>query len=258
MDVRVANVVATALLPHGLDLEAVRSVFCGRKANARYDGFPTGKNRLVVEGYSKSNPRAKIFVYSTGKMVLVGARSTREAVSVLRRFVSTLKREGVHVRGKPEIRISNVVALADLGGTVDLYEAHEALPGTVYDPEQFPGLIYHPDGSKSLRLLVFNNGKVVCSGARSEDEARRAISWLYGQLESMGLIFLDGQEPSVSTPKVNRAKKDFKHGQRTVSVPLPDRLREGLEELVRQGRYPSVSEAVRMAVRDLLSKELWG
>ena len=38
---------------------------------------------------------------------------------------------------------------------------------------------------------------------------------------------------------------------------LPEMYVEGLEELVRMGRYASKSEAIRVAVRELLKRELW-
>lgn len=44
---------------------------------------------------------------------------------------------------------------------------------------------------------------------------------------------------------------------RVITIRLPDRLVRGLDELVRQGIYPSRSEAIRVAVRDLLMRELW-
>jgi len=46
-------------------------------------------------------------------------------------------------------------------------------------------------------------------------------------------------------------------GMRLISVTLPEEYLEGLEELVRLGRYTSRAEAIRVAVRDLLLRELW-
>jgi hypothetical protein len=40
-------------------------------------------------------------------------------------------------------------------------------------------------------------------------------------------------------------------------VMLPEAYIEGLEELVRLNIYPSRSAAIRVAVRDLLKRELW-
>jgi len=42
-----------------------------------------------------------------------------------------------------------------------------------------------------------------------------------------------------------------------VTVLLPEACLEGLDELVRMGMYPSRSAAIRVAVRDLLRRELW-
>jgi transcriptional regulator, CopG family len=40
-----------------------------------------------------------------------------------------------------------------------------------------------------------------------------------------------------------------------ISVHIPRRMLEELDELVRSGLFPSRSEAIRVAVRDLLIKE---
>lgn len=42
-----------------------------------------------------------------------------------------------------------------------------------------------------------------------------------------------------------------------ISVKIPESSLEGLDDLVRLGVYPSRSEAIRVAIRDLLRKELW-
>lgn len=45
---------------------------------------------------------------------------------------------------------------------------------------------------------------------------------------------------------------------RLVTVKMPETYLEGLDELVKLGRYSSRSEAIRIAVRELLRRELWG
>ncbi|MFQ6126128.1 MAG: ribbon-helix-helix domain-containing protein [Candidatus Heimdallarchaeota archaeon] len=45
--------------------------------------------------------------------------------------------------------------------------------------------------------------------------------------------------------------------QRLISFKCPEAYLEGLIELVRAGIYPSRSEAIRIAIRDLLRRELW-
>jgi len=42
-----------------------------------------------------------------------------------------------------------------------------------------------------------------------------------------------------------------------ITVKMPESYVEGLDELVRIGRYSSRSEVIRIAVRELLKRELW-
>ena len=44
---------------------------------------------------------------------------------------------------------------------------------------------------------------------------------------------------------------------RLVTVHLPEESLSGLDELVRLQKYPNRSEAIRLAIRDLLKDELW-
>ena len=44
---------------------------------------------------------------------------------------------------------------------------------------------------------------------------------------------------------------------RLVTVKIPELYLESIDELVKDGRYSSRSEAIRTAIRDLLRRELW-
>ncbi|MHA1362348.1 MAG: ribbon-helix-helix domain-containing protein [Candidatus Freyarchaeota archaeon] len=48
-----------------------------------------------------------------------------------------------------------------------------------------------------------------------------------------------------------------KPAMKLVSIKLPTAYIDGLNQLVERGIYPSRSEAIRVAVRDMLKKELW-
>lgn len=43
-----------------------------------------------------------------------------------------------------------------------------------------------------------------------------------------------------------------------ITVFMPEPYLRGLKQLVDDGYYPNRAEAIRAAVRDMLSKELWG
>ncbi|MDO8427678.1 MAG: TATA-box-binding protein [Candidatus Diapherotrites archaeon] len=70
--------------------------------------------------------------------------------------------------------IVNLVASANLKGTLDLYNLARSLPNIEYEPEQFPGAILKLKEPK-VSMLLFKNGKVICSGANNEEEIAAGI-----------------------------------------------------------------------------------
>ena len=44
---------------------------------------------------------------------------------------------------------------------------------------------------------------------------------------------------------------------RLIAVHLPEKLLADIQLLVEKGHYPNRSEAIRIAIRDLLKQELW-
>ena len=60
----------------------------------------------------------------------------------------------------------------------------------MYEPEQFPGLIYRM-GDPKVVMLLFASGKLVCTGAKHEDMVREAVEKLHGILEDYDLIYYE-------------------------------------------------------------------
>jgi Arc/MetJ-type ribon-helix-helix transcriptional regulator len=44
---------------------------------------------------------------------------------------------------------------------------------------------------------------------------------------------------------------------RLIAVHLPEKLVDDIQRLVENGLYPNRSETIRIAIRDLLKRELW-
>jgi transcription initiation factor TFIID TATA-box-binding protein len=80
-----------------------------------------------------------------------------------------------------------------LGGTIDLEKVAYSLERTMYEPEQFPGLIYRMEEPKVV-ILIFSTGKLVITGAKKEEEIYRAAATLQKTLEEKKLIHYE-QEP---------------------------------------------------------------
>jgi transcription initiation factor TFIID TATA-box-binding protein len=176
--INIENVVASATLNQRIDLNAIVRIFPG--VEYRPEQFPG----LV---YRLKKPKTATLIFSSGKMVCTGAKSERLARKAIMKVVDELKRGGIVILAKPEIQVQNIVASAGLGGKIDLEKVTYSLKRTMYEPEQFPGLIYRMDDPKVV-ILIFASGKLVCTGAKKEAEVPRAIATLQQTLEEKGLI----------------------------------------------------------------------
>ena len=178
-DVKIQNVVAVASLDQKIDLLAIMKVF--RNVDYRPKRFPGLVFRL-------KRPKTSILIFTTGKMVCTGARSEKEAFSMVRRVVRDLKKEGFIIRGRPKIDVVNVVGTADVGGEIDLEAMSDVLENVMYEPEQFPGLIYRMTEPKVV-LLVFASGKLVIVGAKREEQVHEAADKIRAILIDHELLY---------------------------------------------------------------------
>jgi transcription initiation factor TFIID TATA-box-binding protein len=176
--INIENVVATATLNQNIDLNSIVRIFPG--VEYRPEQFPG----LV---YRLRKPKTTTLIFSSGKMVCTGAKSERQARKAVTKVVDELNRNGIVILGKPEIQIQNIVASAGMGGHIDLEKSTYSLRRTMYEPEQFPGLIYRMDDPKAV-ILIFSTGKLVCTGAKKEGEVHRAVAKLQETLEQKELI----------------------------------------------------------------------
>jgi len=133
----------------------------------------------------------KVLVFRNGKMVYIGAKSEKEALYAVRKVVKELRDAGIIVRSIRDFTVHNIVAAVDLGAPVDIEEAAYKLESVMYEPEQFPGLIYRMEEPKTT-FLIFHSGKLVCVGAKTEEDLHRAVKKLQRILEENGLIYIHG------------------------------------------------------------------
>jgi transcription initiation factor TFIID TATA-box-binding protein len=76
---------------------------------------------------------------------------------------------------RPTFKIENIVASANLGVELDLYEIAQEVKDVEYEPEQFPGAILKLKDPRAS-LLLFKNGKIICTGCKSEGEVEFSIN----------------------------------------------------------------------------------
>jgi transcription initiation factor TFIID TATA-box-binding protein len=182
-EVCIQNVVASAAFNHLVDLDAIVKAF--PHVEYRPEVFPGLAFRL-------KKPKTCTLIFHSGRMVCTGAKSAREAKRAILKVARELKKGGIIIPGKPEITIQNVVASGSLGGPVDLEalceRVHRVGESVMYEPEQFPGAIYRMESPKVV-FLIYSNGKVVCVGAKKEEEIYEAVEKLRRRLEEMEVLY---------------------------------------------------------------------
>jgi transcription initiation factor TFIID TATA-box-binding protein len=179
--INIQNVVAIATLNQKVDLNAVVKGY--PEAEYRPDRFPGLVFRL-------KRPKTGTLIFSSGKMVCTGAKSGKESRSAILKVVKELKKCGIIILSKPSLEVVNIVASASLGGQVDLEKAVSTLGKAMYEPEQFPGLVYRMDEPKVV-ILIFASGSLVCTGAKKEQDVYNAVHKLHVILEEQNLIFYE-------------------------------------------------------------------
>ena len=181
LGISIVNVVATASLDQSLDLLTIMKTFMN--VEYRPKRFPGLVFRL-------KRPKTTTLIFSTGKMVCTGAKSEKQARSAVRKVVRELKNNGIIILNTPQIEIQNMVATANIHGKVDLEAAADIMDNVMYEPEQFPGLIYRMADPKVV-ILIFASGKLVCTGGKSAEMVDEAVVKLHGILEDYDLIYQD-------------------------------------------------------------------
>jgi transcription initiation factor TFIID TATA-box-binding protein len=168
--VNIENVVASADLRQNLDLYLIAKTFHRIEYNP--ERFPGLIFRL-------KSPKAVLLIFSSGKIICTGAKSERQAKNAILKTLEELRKSGIMPLRRPEINIENIVASADLNCRIDLEDLASILKRTVYEPDQFPGLIYDMEDPRTV-VLIFSSGKLICTGAKSESDLIKAIEKLKG------------------------------------------------------------------------------
>ncbi len=173
--IRIENIVATVILDQTLDLNLIES----RVPNVTYqpDQFPGLILRL-------EKPKTTALIFKSGKMVVTGAKSTSQLIDAVKKIIKLLRKHGIKIVSKPRIQIQNIVASGDIDYYVNLEKAAYLLENSMYEPEQFPGLIYRMRNPRVV-LLIFSSGKMVITGAKEEREVEEAVHKIAKKLKEL-------------------------------------------------------------------------
>ena len=129
-------------------------------------------------------PKTSALIFSSGKVVCTGAKSMAKVKESIKKIIQNIEKIKIKITVKPKITVQNMVASGAIGMDLNLNSLAMELENTEYEPEQFPGLVYKLEGTRAT-FLLFSNGKIVCTGTRSEPKLREAVSKLVKNLSSL-------------------------------------------------------------------------
>jgi len=179
--IEIVNVVASATIDQKLDLNKIQEKFPDVEYHP--DVFPGAVFRL-------RNPKTATLLFSTGKMVCTGSKSAEIAVKAVNTVVNKLRKGGIKIKKNAVVTVQNIVSSINLGGRVSIEKVARTLPRSMYEPEQFPGVIHRMLDPKVV-ILIFASGKLVCTGGKTEKDVYRSVNQLHALLEEKGLMVYD-------------------------------------------------------------------
>ncbi len=174
-EIKVVNIVVSASLGHDIPLEKMAATLSNTEYNP--EQFPG----LVIR---IKEPKTSALIFSSGKIVCTGARTMANVHESIKKIIKSLEKINVKIKDFPEVKIQNIVASGSVGMDLNLNILAMKLENTEYEPEQFPGLVYKLPEQKAT-FLLFSNGKVVCTGTKSEEEVNKALDKLIENLKKI-------------------------------------------------------------------------
>jgi len=158
--IRLQNMSATADLGVRLDLKQIALRCRNTEFNPR---------RFAAVIMRLREPRATALVFASGKIVITGTKSAHNSSLATKKIAYILERVGFQPASFINFKVQNIVGTVDVGFPIRLEGVAFAHPTfSSYEPELFPGLIYRLVQPRVV-LLIFVSGKVVITGAKTEE-----------------------------------------------------------------------------------------
>ena len=164
--IKIENVVASASLGVPVKLEKIVS----NMDDVEYE--PEQFPGLVMR---MKDPKAAALIFSSGKVVCTGSKSPTDARTAIDKIVKKMNKIGFKIPDSYKVQLENIVASAQLDRELNLNNIAFNLENTEYEPEQFPGLVYRIDDPR-VTFLLFGSGKIICTGGRSIQDVKKAVS----------------------------------------------------------------------------------
>ena len=178
-EIKIVNIVATASLGRPIPLVKLAEALPNTEYNP--EQFPG----LVMRIKEPDMPKTSALIFSSGKIVCTGAKSMEMVKDSIDMIIKNIEKIKIKLAKSPEFTVQNLVASGAIGIDLNLNALALQLSNTEYEPEQFPGLVFKMAGTRAT-FLLFSNGKIVCTGTRSEKELHESVDLLIKELAKVG------------------------------------------------------------------------
>ena len=164
----IQNIVATTSLEQDIPLIKLAETLPNTEYNP--EQFPGLVMRI-------KEPKTSALIFSSGKVVCTGAKSMRKVRESIKAIIKNISKIKIRITIEPVIKVQNMVASGAVGMDLNLNKLAMNLSNTEYEPEQFPGLVFKMPEINAT-FLLFSNGKIVCTGTKSEKKLHEAVEKL--------------------------------------------------------------------------------
>ena len=198
MEYKIVNLVASSSLGISLDLYNLATAI--PEVEYEPEQFPGAILKM-------DEPRVSLLLFKNGNIIISGAsceKDIKTAIKKASKIISEVQKN-VTIKERISYKIVNLVATSNLNKQIDLFNAAVTLDNIEYEPEQFPGAIVRIFNPK-LTMLLFKNGKLICAGAKSEEDIVKGLNKLKkvlaGQKDTSSK-----EEKEEKAPKAKASKK---------------------------------------------------
>eukprot|EP01084_Bolivina_argentea_P128307 226822_1 len=137
-------------------------------------------------------PKSTALIFSTGKIVITGAKTEDDAWISARKYIRILQKLDFPAKFT-EWKIVNIVACCATGFPIRLDSvSHFQSQCSSYEPELFPGLIYRMKQPKVV-ILIFVSGKIIVTGAKTKDEIDESWKLIWPILQRFKKHYQDNE-----------------------------------------------------------------
>lgn len=163
LDYVIQNIVVKTSLEIGENLDLNRISVELKNTEYNSERFPGLFARI-------SHPKCVIIIFKNGKLILTGLKSFQHIILVLTQLILKLNKIfKYHIdNNSVQPEVVNIVITANFYKQINLDLTALKLDNTIYEPEVFPGLVYHSLKPVKSVFLIFSNGKIVFTGVNKK------------------------------------------------------------------------------------------